>query len=95
MGTVGQVGFRINPNVDPQTHPYISTGMQKNKFGLDVEHSMEAYKMAAQMPNVVPVGMDCHIGSQLTSISPFLEALDILITFYEGTQKDRHRYQIP
>ncbi|MCJ2163853.1 MULTISPECIES: diaminopimelate decarboxylase [unclassified Pseudodesulfovibrio] len=83
MGTIAQVGFRINPNVDPQTHPYISTGMQKNKFGLDVEHSMEAYKMAAEMPNVEPIGMDCHIGSQLTSISPFLEALDILLSFYE------------
>ena len=87
MGTTAQVGFRINPNVDPQTHPYISTGMQKNKFGMDVEHSMEAYKMAAQMPNVEPVGMDCHIGSQLTSISPFLEALDILLSFYEELKK--------
>ncbi|AMK11787.1 diaminopimelate decarboxylase [Pseudodesulfovibrio indicus] len=83
MGTKARVSFRINPDVDPQTHPYISTGMQKNKFGLDIELSMKAYKMAAEMDNIEPVGMDCHIGSQLTSIEPFLEALDKLLNFYE------------
>ncbi|WP_316900541.1 diaminopimelate decarboxylase [Pseudodesulfovibrio indicus] len=83
MGTKARVSFRINPDVDPQTHPYISTGMQKNKFGLDIELSMKAYKMAAEMDNIEPVGMDCHIGSQLTSLEPFLEALDKLLNFYE------------
>ncbi|KAB1443815.1 diaminopimelate decarboxylase [Pseudodesulfovibrio senegalensis] len=82
MGKVARVGFRINPDVDPKTHPYISTGMKKNKFGLDIEHSLKAYQRAKEMDAVEPVGMDCHIGSQLTTIEPFLEALDKLIAFY-------------
>jgi diaminopimelate decarboxylase len=82
-GVKAQVSFRINPDVDPQTHPYISTGMAKNKFGLDIENSFKAYEMAAKLDNIEPVGMDCHIGSQLTSIEPFLEALDKLLDFYE------------
>lgn len=81
MGTKACVSFRINPDVDPQTHPYISTGMQKNKFGLDIDLSMQAYKRAAELEHVEPVGMDCHIGSQLTSLDPFLEALDKLLAF--------------
>ncbi|EGB13685.1 diaminopimelate decarboxylase [Pseudodesulfovibrio mercurii] len=81
MGTTARVSFRINPDVDPQTHPYISTGMQKNKFGLDIDMSMQAYKRAAELKHVEPVGMDCHIGSQLTSLDPFLEALDKLLAF--------------
>ena len=87
MGVKARISFRINPDVDPQTHPYISTGMQKNKFGLDIENSLIAYKMAAEMENIEPVGMDCHIGSQLTKIDPFLEALDKLLNFYEKLQE--------
>lgn len=83
MGKVAKVSFRINPDVDPQTHPYISTGMKKNKFGLNIELSLEAYSLARDLPAIEPVGMDCHIGSQLTSIAPFLEALDKLLAFYE------------
>lgn len=83
MDTVAKVSFRINPDVDPQTHPYISTGMKKNKFGLDIEHSLEAYKMTTDLDHIEPIGMDCHIGSQLTSIDPFLEALEKLLNFYE------------
>jgi diaminopimelate decarboxylase len=83
MDTIAKVSFRINPDVDPQTHPYISTGMAKNKFGLDIEHSLEAYKMTMDMDNVEAIGMDCHIGSQLTNIDPFLEALEKLLDFYE------------
>lgn len=80
-GKVARVSFRINPDVDPKTHPYISTGMKKNKFGLDVEHSLKAYGRALELPAIDPVGMDCHIGSQLTQIEPFLEALDKLLDF--------------
>lgn len=87
MGKVARVGFRINPDVDPRTHPYISTGMKKNKFGLDFENSLRAYKMTRDMKGVEAVGMDCHIGSQLTSIDPFLEALEKLLDFY-GTLRD-------
>ncbi|QGY41194.1 diaminopimelate decarboxylase [Pseudodesulfovibrio cashew] len=82
MGKTACISIRINPDVDPQTHPYISTGMKKNKFGLDIEHSLEAYKLALELENIEPVGMDCHIGSQLTSIDPFLEALDKLLNFH-------------
>jgi diaminopimelate decarboxylase len=83
MGKVASISIRINPDVDPKTHPYISTGMKENKFGLDIEQSLDAYKLALELENIEPVGMDCHIGSQLTSIEPFLEALDKLLAFYE------------
>lgn len=83
MGKKAQVSFRINPDVDPKTHPYISTGMKKNKFGLNIESALDAYALARDLPAVEPVGMDCHIGSQLTTIEPFLEALDKLLAFYE------------
>jgi diaminopimelate decarboxylase len=87
MGKVARVSFRINPNVDPKTHPYISTGMKKNKFGLDITLSRIAYKRALELPAVEPVGIDCHIGSQLTTIEPFLEALDKLLAFMEELKK--------
>ncbi|MBF0482445.1 MAG: diaminopimelate decarboxylase [Desulfovibrionaceae bacterium] len=83
LGKTARISLRINPDVDPKTHPYISTGLQKNKFGLDIEASFAAYQRAKELPNVVPVGIDCHIGSQLTSIEPFLEALTRIITFNE------------
>lgn len=75
LGKVARISLRINPDVDPKTHPYISTGLKKNKFGLDIDQSLEAYRLAASLPGIQPVGVDCHIGSQLTSIDPFLEAL--------------------
>ncbi|WP_319759858.1 diaminopimelate decarboxylase [Maridesulfovibrio sp.] len=81
MNKVARISFRINPDVDPKTHPYISTGMKKNKFGLDMVTAKEAYKTAKELSNVSPIGMDCHIGSQLTTIEPFLEALDKLLAF--------------
>ncbi|NDV27964.1 diaminopimelate decarboxylase [Desulfovibrio sp. JC010] len=81
MNKTARISFRINPDVDPKTHPYISTGMKKNKFGLDMETAKDAYKTAKELPNVSPIGMDCHIGSQLTTIEPFLEALDKLLAF--------------
>jgi diaminopimelate decarboxylase len=69
------ISLRINPDVDPQTHPYISTGMKKAKFGVDIKRSVEAYRKAVSLPNLEVVGVDCHIGSQLTSVSPFVDAL--------------------
>lgn len=69
------VGIRVNPDVDAKTHPYISTGLKKNKFGLDVEGALDAYRMAASMSHLDVVGIDCHIGSQLTDLSPFVETL--------------------
>lgn len=77
-----RVSLRINPDVDPKTHPYVSTGLKENKFGLSREEALKTYALAQTLPHVDPVGMDCHIGSQLTQLSPFLEALERLKTFY-------------
>jgi diaminopimelate decarboxylase len=75
VGKKAPISLRINPDVDPQTHPYISTGMKKAKFGISITKSIDMYKRAAALKNVVVVGVDCHIGSQLTSVSPFVDAL--------------------
>jgi diaminopimelate decarboxylase len=75
LGEKAPISLRINPDVDPQTHPYISTGMKKAKFGVEIKNSIETYKKAAALPHVEVVGVDCHIGSQLTSVSPFVDAL--------------------
>ena len=75
MGTKAPISLRINPDVDPQTHPYISTGMKKAKFGVEIKKSAETYKKAVSLANVQVVGVDCHIGSQLTSLAPFVDAL--------------------
>ena len=84
---VARVSLRINPDVDAKTHPYISTGLKKNKFGLDVLEATGAYLMAKEMPSVEPVGMDCHIGSQLTRIGPFVEALEKLLAFADQLKR--------
>jgi diaminopimelate decarboxylase len=75
LGKKAPVSLRINPDVDPQTHPYISTGMKKAKFGVEIKRSLENYRKAASLPNLEVVGVDCHIGSQLTSVAPFVDAL--------------------
>lgn len=82
-----RVSIRINPDVDPKTHPYISTGLKKNKFGLDVLEANGAYLMAKDHPDIEPVGMDCHIGSQLTRIGPFVEALEKLLAFTDQLKR--------
>lgn len=76
MGKIAPVSLRVNPNVDAKTHPYISTGLKNNKFGVAFEDAHALYKQAAQMPNIAVHGVDCHIGSQITELSPFLDALD-------------------
>ncbi len=75
-GKKARISFRVNPDVDPKTHPYISTGLKKNKFGMPVHDALEAYREAKRNPHVEITGIDCHIGSQLTQIQPFLDALD-------------------
>lgn len=72
------ISIRVNPDVDPMTHPYISTGMKDNKFGIDIEGSMAQYLRAKDMDNIEVVGIDCHIGSQLTDLHPFIDAVDRL-----------------
>jgi diaminopimelate decarboxylase len=76
LGCVAAISLRVNPDVDAQTHPYISTGLKENKFGIDVDEAMAHYRRAAAMPHLEVVGIDCHIGSQLTSLEPFVDALD-------------------
>jgi diaminopimelate decarboxylase len=75
-GLVAPVSFRVNPDVDAKTHPYISTGLKENKFGIDIKEAIHEYRRAAAMPNIKVIGIDCHIGSQLTETRPFLDALD-------------------
>jgi len=79
MGVKAPVSLRVNPDVDAGTHPYISTGLKENKFGIDIEQAEEVYVQAAAQPNLEVIGIDCHIGSQLTTLSPFLDALDRLL----------------
>lgn len=76
MGVIAPVSLRVNPDVDAQTHPYISTGLKENKFGIDIEEAINVYQQAASLSHLNIKGVDCHIGSQLTTIDPFLDALD-------------------
>jgi diaminopimelate decarboxylase len=76
VGRTAPVSLRVNPDVDARTHPYISTGLRDNKFGIDVGIALHAYQHAAALPNIRVTGIDCHIGSQLTEIAPFVDALD-------------------
>ncbi len=70
-----RVSLRINPDIDPQTHPYISTGLKKNKFGIDIDRALEDYRRARALPHLEVVGVACHIGSQITEVAPFVAAL--------------------
>jgi diaminopimelate decarboxylase len=76
LGVTAPVSIRVNPDVDARTHPYISTGLRENKFGVDISQAMDAYRQAADMPHVRVTGVDCHIGSQLTDTAPFLDSLE-------------------
>lgn len=73
-----RVALRINPNIDAKTHPYISTGLKKNKFGIDIEQAVEDYRRAQELPHLDVVGVACHIGSQITQVTPFVDALERL-----------------
>ncbi len=79
MDVKAPVSLRVNPDVDAGTHPYISTGLKENKFGIDIEQAEAVYARAAELPNIEVIGVDCHIGSQLTTLEPFLDALDRLL----------------
>jgi len=82
-GKIAPVSFRVNPDVDAGTHPYISTGLKENKFGIAIDSVVEVYQRADALPNINVVGVDCHIGSQLTEIDPFLDALDRLLALID------------
>ena len=76
MGKVAPISLRVNPDVDAGTHPYISTGLKENKFGITIDDAVETYKYAASLSHLAVKGVDCHIGSQITEVQPFLDALD-------------------
>lgn len=88
MGKIAPISLRVNPDVDAHTHPYISTGLKENKFGVSVDEAREVYKLAATLPHVKITGMDCHIGSQLTELQPFLDATERLIRLIEQLKED-------
>ena len=83
LGTVAPVSLRVNPDVDAKTHPYISTGLKENKFGVDMSEALDLYQQAKDLPGINPIGIDCHIGSQLTEVEPFCEALDRLLALLD------------
>ena len=83
LGCIAPVSLRINPDVDAKTHPYISTGLKENKFGIGIDQAPAAYAQAAAMDNIKVIGVDCHIGSQLTSIEPYLDAMDRLFVLID------------
>lgn len=87
-GKVAPVSLRVNPDVDAGTHPYISTGLRDNKFGIDVDAALDAYRYAADLPNLEVTGIDCHIGSQLTNVAPFVDALERLLVLVERLQEE-------
>ncbi len=88
LGVIASVSFRVNPNVDANTHPYISTGLKENKFGIEIEQALVEYRRAAKMDNIKVLGIDCHIGSQLTDTAPFLDALDKVLDLVNILQQE-------
>jgi len=87
LGKKAGIAIRVNPDVDPETHPYITTGLKKAKFGINIERSMEQYKRAARMTNLDVIGIDCHIGSQLTKVAPFVDTVRKLKRLIEGLRE--------
>lgn len=85
---VAPVSIRVNPDVDPKTHPYISTGLKANKFGIDFESARKVYQLASQLPHIQIIGLDCHIGSQITQLEPFLDSLERLLVLVDQLKAD-------
>lgn len=83
LGVKAPISLRVNPDVDAMTHPYISTGLKENKFGIDIAQAPDVYRRAAQLPNIRICGVDCHIGSQLTDDTPLIDALDRLLALID------------
>src|SRR5690606_18617021 len=88
LGVQAPVSLRVNPDVDAGTHPYISTGLKENKFGIDIANAPAVYRRAAELPNIDVRGVDCHIGSQLTDDTPFLDALQRLLGLIDALAAD-------
>jgi diaminopimelate decarboxylase len=92
-GSTARISLRVNPDVDAGTHPYISTGLRNNKFGIAHKDAVDAYRLASTLPGLEIVGIDCHIGSQITSVGPYLDALDRLLDLIESVES--HRISVP
>lgn len=88
MGLTAPVSVRVNPDIDAQTHPYISTGLKENKFGLALPQALQAYRLAQSHPGLRITGVDCHIGSQITSLAPFLAATDRVLAFVDSLAQE-------
>ena len=88
MGVKAPVSLRVNPDVDAQTHPYISTGLKENKFGVDIEVAVDVYLRAKDLDGINIIGVDCHIGSQLTQIAPFLDAIDRVLVLIDTLKEN-------
>ncbi|MES2365822.1 MAG: diaminopimelate decarboxylase [Pseudomonadota bacterium] len=88
MHKIAPISLRVNPDVDANTHPYISTGLKGNKFGVAHEDALRLYRLAASFPHLKIIGIDCHIGSQLTETRPFADALDRVLTLVDALEKD-------
>jgi len=82
------IAIRVNPDVDPKTHPYISTGLKKSKFGIDIDEAIDAYKFASSLENINIVGVHCHIGSQIMDVSPYKEAIQKVLNLVEDLKKE-------
>lgn len=93
MGKIAPVSLRVNPNVDAKTHPYISTGLKNNKFGVAYEDALDIYLQAAEMSNIAIHGVDCHIGSQITELSPFLDAFDRVLALVDALAENNVHIQ--
>lgn len=93
MGKIAPVSLRVNPNVDAKTHPYISTGLKNNKFGVAYEDALDIYLQAAEMSNIAIHGVDCHIGSQITELSPFLDAFDRVLALVDALAENNVQIQ--
>ncbi len=87
-GLVAPVSLRVNPDIDAGTHPYISTGLRDNKFGIDADTALDTYRRAAQLPHISVTGIDCHIGSQITEAAPFTDALDRVLGLVDRLQDE-------
>jgi diaminopimelate decarboxylase len=87
LGKCAAISLRVNPDVDPKTHPYISTGLKENKFGIDIKLAPAIYALAARLPHIRIVGVDCHIGSQLTQLAPLVDALERVLALVKCLEK--------
>jgi len=88
IGRRAPISVRVNPDIDPKTHPYISTGLKRNKFGIDINRALMAYRLTSQLPHLRIVGIDCHIGSQLVEVGPIVEALKKLKQLVESLRNE-------